>query len=99
MTDPTIAKNQPIGKRQVWEAWKHVRGGGKSTGVDGLSMDAIASDPGRYLYPLWNRMASGSYMPPPVREKRIPKGDGKERKLVSAPALCQQPNPAFFALA
>jgi len=26
-------------------------------------------------------MASGSYMPPPVREKRIPKGDGKERKL------------------
>jgi group II intron reverse transcriptase/maturase len=81
MTDPTFAKNQPIGKRQVWEAWKHVRGGGKSTGVDGLSMDAIASDPGRYLYPLWNRMASGSYMPPPVREKRIPKGDGKERKL------------------
>ena len=81
MTDPMQAKSQPIGKRQVWEAWKHVRGGGKATGVDGLSMDEIASDPGRYLYPLWNRLASGSYMPPPVREKRIPKGDGKERKL------------------
>jgi len=33
------------------------------------------------LYPLWNRLASGSYFPPPVREVSIPKGEGKERKL------------------
>jgi len=41
----------------------------------------IERDPARYLYPLWNRLSSGSYMPPPVREKLIPKGNGKERTL------------------
>ena len=33
------------------------------------------------LYKLWNRMASGSYFPPPVLEVEIPKKDGKSRKL------------------
>lgn len=80
-TSPTQAKTQPIEMRQVWEAWEHVRKGGKATGVDELSIAEIDKDPSRYLYPLWNRLASGSYMPPPVREKCIPKGDGKERKL------------------
>ena len=50
-------------------------------GIDQVSMDAIASNPRKYLYPLWNRLASGSYFPPPVREVPIPKGDGKERML------------------
>jgi group II intron reverse transcriptase/maturase len=35
----------------------------------------------KYLYKLWNRMASGSYFPPPVKEVEIPKKDGKVRKL------------------
>jgi retron-type reverse transcriptase len=34
-----------------------------------------------YLYKLWNRMASGSYFPPPVKEVEILKKDGKVRKL------------------
>lgn len=80
-TESKQAKSQPIEKRQVWEAWKHVRQGGKAVGVDELTIQEIDRDPGRYLYPLWNRLASGSYMPPPVREKSIPKGDGTERKL------------------
>ena len=29
------------------------------------------------LYKLWNRMSSGSYLPPPVRRVNIPKGDSK----------------------
>jgi retron-type reverse transcriptase len=35
------------------------------------------------LYPanLWNRMSSGSYLPPPVRTVAIPKPGGGERKL------------------
>jgi group II intron reverse transcriptase/maturase len=44
-------------------------------------MDAIEANLRRYLYPLWNRLASGNYMPPPVHVKRFPKGDGKERSL------------------
>lgn len=50
-------------------------------GIDEVSMEEIASNPRKYLYPLWNRLASGSYMPPPVKEVPIPKGDGKERML------------------
>ena len=33
------------------------------------------------LYKLWNRMSSGSYMPPPVRAVSIPKKSGGERTL------------------
>ncbi|MBK8804636.1 MAG: hypothetical protein IPN71_21755 [Fibrobacteres bacterium] len=46
-----------------------------------MSIAEIDADPAKYLYPLWNRMASGSYHPPAVREHCIPKGNGKERKL------------------
>ena len=33
------------------------------------------------LYRVWNRMSSGSYLPPPVRTVAIPKPGGGERKL------------------
>ena len=33
------------------------------------------------LYKLWNRLASGSYFPPPVRRVDIPKRDGRTRPL------------------
>jgi len=77
----TKAKTQPIEKLQEWQAWQHVRKGGKAVGIDELSIAEIAANPSKYLYPLWNRMASGSYHPPAVREHIIPKGNGKERKL------------------
>jgi retron-type reverse transcriptase len=36
------------------------------------------------LYKLWNRMSSGSYLPPPVRRVDIPKGDiSTEARLTS----------------
>ena len=81
-TGPEQAKrSQPISKQQVWSAWKHIRSGGKTPGVDGQTISEIDAKPAKYLYPLWNRLASGSYMAPPVRECVIPKGNGKERKL------------------
>ncbi len=33
------------------------------------------------LYKLWNRMASGSYIPPPVKQVEIPNASGGFRKL------------------
>jgi len=33
------------------------------------------------LYKLWNRVASGSYFPSPVRRVDIPKDDGRTRPL------------------
>jgi len=52
-----------------------------SAGVDSVSMDKFNTSRSKHLYKLWNRMASGSYFPPPVKEVEIPKKDGKVRKL------------------
>lgn len=51
------------------------------TGRGRSHIATIDANPEKYLYPLWNRLASGCYMPPPVRERSIPKGNGQERKL------------------
>lgn len=74
-------KSQPIEKRQVWEAFKKVRSNKGASGVDNLSIQEISSQPMKYIYPVWNRLASGSYYPKPVREVEIPKEDGRKRKL------------------
>jgi len=49
--------------------------------VDGQSLAAFEEDLKGNLYKIWNRMSSGSYIPPPVRLVEIPKGDGKLRPL------------------
>jgi group II intron reverse transcriptase/maturase len=77
----TTTRTQDITKEQVWTAWKRVRRGGAGTGIDGISKTEIDIHPHKYLYPLWNRLSSGSYYPPAVREVSIPKGNGKERLL------------------
>ena len=65
----------------VWAAYKKVRSNGKSAGIDQISMDEFEAQRSQHLYKLWNRMASGSYFPPSVKEGEIPKKDGKIRKL------------------
>lgn len=70
-----------ISKRQVWEAYKGVRANQGSAGVDGQSIEAFEADLENNLYKLWNRMASGSYMPPPVLRVEIPKTGGGLRPL------------------
>jgi len=74
-------KTQPIETSQVWEAFKQVRAGGKSPGVDGITIETVERNPRKYLYPVWLRMASGSYFPKPVRQAMIPKTDGTKRAL------------------
>ena len=81
MIEELKPRTQPVRKEQVWSAWKRVKRGGKGMGVDRVGMGAIASNPRKYLYPLWNRLSSGSYFPPPVKLVPIPKGNGKERML------------------
>ena len=74
-------KSIPISHQMVWEAYKKVRANKGSAGIDVISMDEFDANRSQYLYKLWNRMASGSYFPPPVKEVEIPKKDGKIRKL------------------
>jgi len=74
-------KSIPISHQMVWEAYKKVRANKGSAGVDNVSMEEFDANRSKHLYKLWNRMASGSYFPPPVKEVEILKKDGKPRKL------------------
>ena len=83
-------RTQPITKEAVWSAWKHVRQGSSGTGgVDRVSVAMIDANPRKYLYPLWNRLSSGSYMPSAVRAVSIPKPNGGTRQL-GIPTLCDR---------
>ncbi len=75
------AKPFDIPKRLVWNAWRQVRANRGSAGVDEISLDLFERDLANNLYQLWNRMSSGSYFPPPVKEAMIPKKSGGERPL------------------
>ena len=75
------AKPFSIPKLIVWEAYKRVKQNKGSAGVDGESIAEFERDLKNNLYKLWNRMSSGSYLPPPVRLVEIPKGDGGRRPL------------------
>ena len=74
-------KSQPISRLQVNEAFQRVKANKGASGVDGVTIEQVAKNPRKYLYPLWNRLASGSYQPKAVRQVLIPKGDGKMRPL------------------
>ena len=75
------AKPFDIPKREVWEAFKHVKANQGAAGVDGQSIEDFEARLGDNLYKLWNRLSSGSYMPPPVRRVDIPKATGGTRPL------------------
>ncbi len=65
----------------VWEAYQKVLSKQGSAGIDAIGMREFDANRSKHLYKLWNRMASGSYFPPPVKEVEIPKKDGSIRKL------------------
>lgn len=70
-----------ISKVQVWQAWLHVKANRGAPGVDAQSMTEFESNLKNNLYRLWNRMASGSYFPAPVKAVSIAKKSGGERIL------------------
>jgi len=74
-------KSFAISKRLVWEAWLKVKANKGAAGVDEQSIAEFESDLSGNLYKLWNRLSSGSYMPPPVRAVEIPKRSGGSRVL------------------
>lgn len=75
------AKPFGISKREVWEAYKRVKANQGAAGVDGQTIAKFDEDRSNNLYRIWNRMSSGSYVPPPVLRVDIPKGDGRTRPL------------------
>lgn len=70
-----------ISKNVVYSAYKRVKANRGAAGVDNVTMKEFESNLKDNLYKLWNRMTSGSYMPPSVLLQEIPKSDGKTRRL------------------
>lgn len=65
-----------ISKHWVYEAYVKVQSNRGSGGVDGISLKELVKDYRNHLYKLWNKMSSGSYIPPPVKLMEIPKKGG-----------------------
>ena len=76
-----VGKTVPISFKEVVDAYTVARQGGKAFGIDKESWKDFERELDKNLYVVWNRLASGSYFPQPVRLKMIPKPDGKQRKL------------------
>jgi len=78
-----MTANKPfcIEKWAVLSAWTKVRDNKGAAGVDGVTIEDFEKKLKNNLYRIWNRMSSGSYLPPPVRRVMIPKADGKQRPL------------------
>ena len=81
MTAPHNAKPFDIPKALVWQAWKRVKANRGAAGVDQQTIDAFEAVRDKALYKIWNRMSSGSYLPPPVKRVEIAKSDGTMRPL------------------
>jgi RNA-directed DNA polymerase len=82
-------KSIPISRQMVWEAYQKVHSNKGSAGIDAISIQEFDANRRKHPYKLWNRLASGSYFPPPVKEVEIPKKDGSIRKL-GIPTICDR---------
>lgn len=77
----SVAKPFEICRRRVLEAWYEVKANRGAAGIDQESLERFEADLSNNLYKLWNRMASGSYFPPPVKQVEIAKKNGGIRVL------------------
>jgi RNA-directed DNA polymerase len=76
-----MGKSFAITQAEVLAAYKRVKTNRGAGGVDGVDLEKFEKRRDDNLYKLWNRMASGSYVPKPVRGVEIPKKNGKKRLL------------------
>lgn len=76
-----MAKAFNLSKSQVFTAYKLVRANRGAGGIDEQTLTDFDLNLKRNLYKIWNRLNSGSYFPPPVKEVEIPKACGGTRKL------------------
>jgi RNA-directed DNA polymerase len=75
------AKPIEIEKSLVVRAWQQVKSNRGTAGIDQQSLADFEQDLKGNLYKVWNRLSSGSYFPPSVRQVGIPKKSGGTRYL------------------
>jgi len=72
-------------RRTLWVAWQHIRTnkGSRTAGVDGATRYVVEERIGetRFLEGIYKELRAGTYMATPVRQKGIPKKNGKIRYL------------------
>jgi RNA-directed DNA polymerase len=83
MSEMASTKPYRIAKRAVWEAYQVVKANRGAAGVDDETIAMFEQNLSGNLYKLWNRMSSGSYFPPPVKQVEIPKAKGGTRRLAA----------------
>ena len=76
-----MARSFDISKKLVWRAYLRVKANKGAEGVDGQTIEDFEQNLKGNLYRIWNRMASGSYIPPAVKAVTIPKRSGGKRVL------------------
>ena len=79
-----------IPKMMVWDAYESVKSNKGAPGVDDQSIADFEVNLRDNLYKLWNRLSSGSYFPPPVRQVEIPKKDGKGTRILGVPTVADR---------
>jgi len=65
----------------VLEAYRRVKANRGAAGIDNESIEMFEVDLKANLYRIWNRMSSGSYFPPAVKQVEISKKSGGTRIL------------------
>ena len=83
-------KSYEISKDVVWKAYLKVKSKKGAAGVDEESIEEFEKNLKGNLYKLWNRMSSGSYMPPPVRMVEIPKSGGRGVMVLGVPTVADR---------
>src|SRR5215207_6133846 len=80
-------KSFAIPRPMVWEAWRQVKANKGAPGVDEVDLKEFEADLRDNLYKVWNRMSSGSYLPPAVRAVEIPKPHGGGVRTLGVPTV------------
>ena len=76
-----MARSYDISKQVVWQAYQRVKANKGAAGIDGQTIEDFEQDLKGHLYKVWNRLTSGSYLPPAVMAVTIPKRSGGTRVL------------------
>ena len=86
----TATKPYHISKRTVWQAYRQVKANRGTAGIDEESIVQFEQDLQRNLYKIWNRMSSGSYLPPAVKQVEIPKQKGGGKRQLGIPTVADR---------
>ena len=74
-------KSFGISRHIVLEAYRRVKANRGAAGIDNESIEMFEADLKSNLYRIWNRMSSGCYFPPAVKQVEIAKKSGGTRIL------------------